>query len=322
VSEAARTVNGPTREPAGHGVRSPARRGLLRYRLAVQVRRFDDVVAFREVATPYLVRDEARHNLLLGISTTLMQRPDLYEAFDLWVVTDEDRVTAVALRTHPLNLVLSRPANDAALDMLVDRLLQEGQLLPGVVAALPELETFVGAWTSENGVDATRVLRHGIYELREVQPIPAAPGNARLVTPDDADRVIPWIVAFAKEALPEDDDTERQIRFAESRLAATDDAGLWFWEDRGRPVSISGFGGATPNGMRIGPVYTPPELRGRGYATTLVAEQSRWLLGTGRTLCFLYADLDNPTSNALYRRIGYRMNAEAGEVRFDPRDAA
>ena len=134
--------------------------------------------------------------------------------------------------------------------------------------------------------------------------------------------MIPWIVAFAEEVLPEDNDAERQIRFVESRLAATDDAGLWFWEDGGRPVSISGYGGATPNGMRIGPVYTPPELRGRGYATTLVAEQSRWLLGTGRSLCFLYTDLDNPTSNALYRRIGYRMIAEAGEVRFDPRDAA
>ena len=108
----------------------------------------------------------------------------------------------------------------------------------------------------------------------------------------------------------------------DSRLTATNDAGMWLWEDGGRPVSVSGYGGATPNGIRIGPVYTPPELRGRGYATTLVSEQSRWLLSTGRTLCFLYTDLDNPTSNALYRRIGYRMVAESGEVRFDPRDAA
>ena len=86
--------------------------------------------------------------------------------------------------------------------------------------------------------------------------------------------------------------------------------------------SASGYGGSTPHGIRIGPVFTPPELRGQGYATSLVAEQSRWLLGTGRSLCFLYTDLDNPTSNALYRRIGYRMIAEAKEVRFDPRGAA
>jgi uncharacterized protein len=142
------------------------------------------------------------------------------------------------------------------------------------------------------------------------------------VTPEDRDLVTAWIVAFAEEVLPEDDEAERQIRFVESRLDATDDSGIWFWEEGGRPVSMSSYGGGTPNGMRIGPVYTPPELRGRGYATTLVSEQSRWLLGTGRTLCFLYTDLDNSTSNALYRRIGYRMIAESGEVRFDPRDAA
>ena len=286
------------------------------------VRRFDDPVAFRDAATPYLLRDEARHNLLLGISTTLIQRPDLYEAFDLWVVSEADEVTGAALRTHPLNLVLAQPSSEAAMDALIDRLLQERQELPGVIAAIPELEAFVGAWTSENGLDATRVLRHAVYELREVLPVPPAPGSARPVTHEDRDQVIPWIVSFAEEALPEDNEVERQIRFVESRLASTDDAGLWFWEDGGRPVSLSGYGGATPNGMRIGPVYTPPELRGRGYATTLVAEQSRWLLDTGRTLCFLYADLDNATSNALYRRIGYRMIAEAGEVRFDPRDAA
>ena len=125
------------------------------------VRRFDDPVAFREVATPYLLGDEARHNLLLGLSTTLIQRPDLYEAFDLWVVSEGDDVTGVALRTHPFNLVLAQPSDDAALDALVDRLLQERQALPGVIAAIPELESFVGAWTSENALDATRVLATG-----------------------------------------------------------------------------------------------------------------------------------------------------------------
>ncbi len=321
VREAVRAVNGPGERTRRSPAVTPAR-GSLRYRRRMLVRRFDDPVAFQQAATTYLVRDEARHNLLLGISTTLIQRPDLYEAFDLWVVSEGNDVAGVALRTHPFNLVLAQPSDDAALDALVDRLLQERQALPGVIAAIPELEAFVGAWTSENDLVATRVLRHGVYELRDILPLPAAPGNARPVTPGDRDQVIRWIVAFAEEALPEDNEAERQIRFVESRLAATEDAGLWFWEDGGQPVSISGYGGATPNGMRIGPVYTPPELRGRGYATTLVAEQSRWLLGTGRSLCFLYADLDNPTSNAVYRRIGYRMIAEAGEVRFDPRDAA
>ena len=191
VSEPVRSVNGPPWRTCRSWPCAPAgKHGRLRYRPAMQVRRFDDPGAFREAATPYLLRDEARHNLLLGISTTLIQRPDLYEAFDLWVVSEGDDVTAVALRTHPLNLVLAQPSSDAALDVLVDRLLQERQALPGVIAALPELEAFVGAWTSANDLDATRIFRHGVYELRDVLPVPAAPGRPRPVTPEDRDLVI------------------------------------------------------------------------------------------------------------------------------------
>ncbi|HEX5936897.1 MAG TPA: GNAT family N-acetyltransferase [Actinomycetota bacterium] len=286
------------------------------------VRRFDDPNAFRGVVTPYLVRDEARHNLLLGISSTLIQRPDVYELFDLWCVSDGGDVVGAALRTAPHNLVLAQPASGAALDALVDRLLDEGQDLPGVTAAIPEIEAFVSAWAAARGVDAALSLRQGIYEARHVLATPDAPGAPRAATPADRDLVVTWMVDFAEGSLPDPPEAERQARLVESRLDATEHAGLWLWEDDDRPVSMSGYGGETPNGIRIGPVYTPPELRGRGYATSLVAAQTRWLLGSGRTFAFLYTDLDNPTSNALYRRIGYRIVAEAAEVRFDPRSAA
>jgi uncharacterized protein len=286
------------------------------------VRRFDDPIAFRGEVTPFLVRDEPRHNLLLGISTTLIQRPDVYELFDLWGVMDRDEIVGAALRTPPLNLVLARPSSGEALDALVGRLLQEGQDLPGVTAAIPEIEAFVGAWTAARDVDAVLAQRQGIYEVREVQPTPTAPGAPRPATPADRELVVSWMMAFGDEALPDPPEAERQARMAESRLAATEHAGLWLWEDDGRPVSMCGYGSETPNGIRIGPVYTPPELRGRGYATSLVAAQTSWLLGAGRTFAFLYTDLDNPTSNALYRRIGYRMVAESADVRFEPRSAA
>jgi predicted GNAT family acetyltransferase len=294
----------------------------VRYRPSVLVRRFDDPSTFREAATPFLVRDEARHNLILGLMSNLVQTPPVYELFDLWLVSDDDDVAGAALRTPPFNLVMAEPVNTAALDALVDRLLDEGQELPGVVAAVPELDSFVSAWTAANGVDATVVLRQGIYELRDVLPFPAAGGTARPATLDDRDLVLRWMEAFADEALPEKPESDRQAAIVESRLQATDSRGIWLWEDGGAVVSMSGYGPETPNGIRIGPVYTPPEHRGRGYATTLVADQSRWLLNGGRSFCYLYTDLDNPTSNALYRRIGYRLVAESAEVRFDPKAAA
>jgi hypothetical protein len=319
VSDRVRAVN---RRPAAFPqATSTAAVPRLRYRARVLVRRVDDPVAFRDAAVPYLVRNEARHNLVLGISSSLVARPGLYELFDLWVVSDGEEVAGAALRTPPHNLVLAQPDGAPALDALVERLLDEGQDLPGVVAAVPELDDFVGAWTDTHEVAATLVMRQGVYELREVEPTPAPPGSARAATLEDRELVLRWMRDFAEEVLPESD-IERQTRLVEDRLDPDDHSGLWLWEDAGRPVAMSGYGSETPNGIRIGPVYTPPELRGRGYATGLVSTQSRWLLEAGRRFCFLYTDLDNPTSNALYRRIGYRMVAESGDVRFDARAIA
>lgn len=83
-----------------------------------------------------------------------------------------------------------------------------------------------------------------------------------------------------------------------------------------RPVSLVGFGGPTPNGIRIGPVYTPPEHRGHGYASILTARVSQLQLDRGRHFCFLYTDLANPTSNAIYKRIGYERVCDSRELAF------
>jgi predicted GNAT family acetyltransferase len=125
------------------------------------------------------------------------------------------------------------------------------------------------------------------------------------------------MVAFGDEVLAENDPGRSEARaVVEHRLVAGAGGGFELWEDGGDVVSLSGWGGPTPNGIRIGPVYTPPELRGRGYATALVAELSQSLLDGGRRFCFLYTDLSNPTSNAIYERIGYVKVAESAMVEF------
>jgi predicted GNAT family acetyltransferase len=88
------------------------------------------------------------------------------------------------------------------------------------------------------------------------------------------------------------------------------------WEDP-QPVSLAGFGGWTPTGVRIGPVYTPPELRRRGYASALTAELSAQLLAGGLRYCFLYTDLANPTSNRIYQAIGYELVCDSADYAFD-----
>lgn len=92
---------------------------------------------------------------------------------------------------------------------------------------------------------------------------------------------------------------------------------VFFWEDGGVPVSMAMTRGRTASGARVSFVYTPPEWRRRGYASALVAAVSQRLLDSGCSFCVLYTDLSNPTSNALYRRLGYEPVCDVVDVEFD-----
>jgi predicted GNAT family acetyltransferase len=283
----------------------------------VEVVRLDDPAAFLAEAEPLLLDDEARHNLILGIAGNV--RDGLYEDFGLWLVRDGGEVAGAALRTQPYNLILARPRAPEALDTLAEAVADEK--LPGVVGAEPEVHEFAELWTRRTGVAARTNMRQGVYALRKVAPAPTGAGSARVATEEDRELAVEWWIAFAEEALHEDGPgRERAEEMIDYRLSSPN-SGILLWEDRGRPVSIAGWGGATPNGIRIGPVYTPPGLRGQGYATALTAELSLRLLDGrlfegGRSFCFLYTDLANPTANAIYERIGYVRIAESAEIVF------
>jgi predicted GNAT family acetyltransferase len=277
----------------------------------MQVRVIDDPAAFLEEAGPLLLEDEARHNLVLGLASILRDHPERYPDFRLWLVEEDGEPVGAALRTPPHNLVLARARKDQAVEALAQAVDDE---LPGVVGALPEVEQFARGWASRNSVTAKRRIAQGIFALEQVEAVTGVPGAMRIATSEDRPLLAKWFLAFAVEALPGEPDKERLGREIDYRLASAD-AGLVLWEHEGA-VSLAGFGGPTPKGIRIGPVYTPPELRGRGYASALVAELSSRLLAGGRRFCFLYTDLANPTSNKIYERIGYVRVCDSAEIEF------
>jgi predicted GNAT family acetyltransferase len=280
--------------------------------------RLDDAAAFLTEAEPLLLADEARHNLILGIAGNA--RDDVYDDFCVWVVRDGGEVVGAALQTPPYNLILAQPRSPKALAALVEAL--EEEALPGVVGSEPEATEFAELWSVRTGRSPRTSMRQGVYALERVEPLPTVPGSARVATAADRELALGWMLAFSDEALHEGGPgRERAEEILDYRLSSST-AGIVLWEDDGEPVSLAGWGGRTPNGIRVGPVYTPPNLRGRGYATALTADLSQRLLDGrlfegGRRFCFLYTDLANPTSNAIYERVGYVRVAESAEIVFD-----
>jgi predicted GNAT family acetyltransferase len=278
-----------------------------------------DPAEFLERAGELLHADEARHNLILGLVGVLRDRPEVYPVFGLWVVEERGRPLAAALMTPPFNLVLADAGDDAALPPLAAAVRESGLPVPGVIGNRPTVDRFNDVWASATGVVPRLHMGQGVFALEQVEATGTAPGAARPALPADRALVLGWLDAFWVEALPESPQREHVERMVGHRLNPdTADAGFWLWEAQGVAVSLVGYGGPTPGGIRIGPVYTPPEHRRRGYCTSLMAAISSWLLAHGRTRCFLYTDLANPTSNAIYRRIGYRQVAEAAEYGYEP----
>jgi uncharacterized protein len=277
----------------------------------VEVVKAADAAEFLERAAP-LLADEARYNLILGLAGTLRDSPAVYPEHELWLVEDGDDVVGAALRTPPYNLVLGH-GTDAALQALA-RKLAGG--IPGAVGAVPEIDDFVAACVREHGVTAEPRVRQGIYALDAVVTPAVPPGSPRAATPADRELLVRWWGEFGVEALGAlEQDEEQNGRNVDHRLA-TPGNGIALWEDGGEPVSAVGYGSPTPTGVRIGPVYTPPEHRGRGYASALTADVSAEQLASGRSFCFLYTDLANPISNKIYVAIGYRRVCDSVQYAF------
>ncbi len=266
----------------------------------MELTRYADVEDFLAAAGDFLVAREAEHNLLLGVCQTVRDTPDAYTAPPYFAtVSDGDRVVAVAIQTPPFQLVLSEIDDAAAIPMLADDLV--GRELPGAVGPVEHVRTFMDERTARGAPRGRLRTSERIFQLTAVTPPPRVPGHARIAEPADRELVARWLEAFMREALEDEpSDIEEMTDRWLSRRGRT----LYLWED-GDVVSLAGVGSRTPNGVRIGPVYTPPEARNRGYASALVASISQEQLDAGRRFCFLFTDLANPTANHIYQAIGY-----------------
>lgn len=287
----------------------------------MNVRRFDDMAEFTRVVEPFLLAHEAEHCLQLGILATLRRQPTIWsdEPPYLALVEDGGEIVLAALRTPPHNAVVSVAPDPSRLPQATRLLADDlqsvyGGVLPGVFGPTSVSASFAEQWRQTTGRSYSVAMHERVYRLDAVAPLAGVPGEMRAATTSDRDLLVRWIAAFVDEAGTERIDAES---WADQALASDPTLrGTYLWERDGLPLSLVGYSGPTPHGMRIGPVYTPPEHRGHGYASACTAAVSQMLLDGGRRFCFLFTDLANPTSNKIYQAIGYRPVIDVDMYRF------
>ncbi len=271
---------------------------------------------FLRSAQCFLEEREAENNLMLGLCMRMANasedvEPDPYFA----TVNDVGRIVAAAIMTPPREMIIYCPASDpeGALLFLARELVSHGVPVPGVLGESSSAAAFADIWSKVSGAAVTRVACHRIYQLREVVPPRARPGSFRVAAEDDQKLLSQWTLSFFLEALPNEPmpDVQKTTR---NRIEQRE---LFVWED-GQAVSLAGVSRPTMRGSTVSVVYTPPEYRGRGYASACVAALSQHLLDSGYAYCTLFADADNPISNHVYKKIGYRPLCDYTKWRFAP----
>jgi predicted GNAT family acetyltransferase len=275
--------------------------------MAVEVRFFEDAAGFSAAAGAFLRSRPVHHNLIMTLLDARLKRP---EPGRYWVA-ERDRHVAGVVFQSPLNYsALVVPMDRDTLTALADAIAEGGAVLPGVNGDAATAACFAGRWTELTNSAASPFTGLRVYSLLELLETGSVEGGLRKAEEADRKLLEAWVLGFQTEIHAPPNDAARMV---DTRLAAGQ---FWLWQN-GEAVSMAVAMTPIEGIVRIGSVYTPPEKRKRGYAAACVHSLSKHLTESGLH-CILYTDLGNPTSNSIYRRIGYRAVFEGLHYRFDP----
>ncbi|HUO58740.1 MAG TPA: GNAT family N-acetyltransferase [bacterium] len=275
----------------------------------VTVRRDLTPETFLQITQSWLEQHEVQNNSILGLALALAKKP-VYERPEshFWVVENNGVISGAAFGTPPYKLTLTR-MDPASLEAFANEI---RLLLPGISGAfgpkeiMPDFLKAMELPLSQFELEMSTRL----YQLRKVEPLSPAPGALRPAVSSDLDFLAEWYTRFGIEIR-----ATEEIDVKEMVNGYIQEKRLFIWEGDGARSS-AGCAGFTANGARINLVYTPSEHRGKGYATSLVAALSQRLLDSGKKFCCLYTDLMNPTSNSIYKKIGYQPVSDWAGYKF------
>lgn len=282
---------------------------------SMDVELLQDTDRFAELARPLFEADPFSSNVLAveveGVASGARSLRD----GTVWIAVRGSRgeVICAAMQTPPHNLFLPRLPERAA-SAIADALEDAGRDFPGVTGELRTVREFLDRWQALGGRRSQLTHAMRFYVLGTLAHPADVSGSPRRATDEDAALVTSWFDAFHDEAEPDTASEDLAPQVAR-RIGLGQ---IWLWEVSGEPVSFAGVSAPAAGVARVGPVYTPPAARRRGYGAAVTARATEAGLEAGARHVGLYTDLANPTSNAIYQEIGYSPDHDAEQWAFAP----
>jgi predicted GNAT family acetyltransferase len=260
-----------------------------------------------------LYASESVNNLILGVSTRLEKYPgSCKNPFFASVINQSGLLILAAVMTPPHNMILAGEDNFQKGFTILFSYLEENNIdIPGLIGPKQIIDRVLKDWLPNSKFGWKVAMRQRVDALKDVTLPKTPPGSFQKARTEHIPLIASWLQKFEAESLAEDNpiNPERAGRLVNGGF-------LFVWEKDGEIVSMAMKTRPIKHSISIGCVYTPKAHRRKGYATALVAYLSQHLLDQGYHFVTLFTDLDNPTSNSIYMKIGYHPVCDFEQVNF------
>ncbi|TCP28694.1 hypothetical protein EV207_1164 [Scopulibacillus darangshiensis] len=277
---------------------------------------YENTDLFLRDAEDFLLENEAVNNLPLGVLYNLRKELTHKEKPFLAAIGENNNPVIIFVMTKFGRLILagdtSHPNLDAAIKKAIEHILESEITIHSAIGVKELAFAFANEFTLQTGQTQMVDMDQRIYKLDQVNRIDVSQGYLRLPTQDETELLNRWVHAFSK-ATSDQLSAEEAAVLVQQKISSDT---LYLWDHNG-PVSMANMTRPTKNGAVISYVYTPPEYKKKGYATSCVAALSQKILDSGYSFASLYTDLANPTSNGIYMKIGYQPIEDSVLISFD-----
>lgn len=271
-----------------------------------------DAASFAERTISFLLEHEAENNLIISSVLTLARTSARSPRLGFFIILKDEKVVAAALNSPDRRLLLSRCDLEVAA-FLGEVLRIKGVRVKGILGVSDTARESSQSYLKPTEINKSH-LNHvqNIMRLEKLNSLSTVNGRMRVAIQRDYAQLLRWSREFIAEC-GIDESIEQTETLVQKYLEARQ---FFIWDD-GRATAMAGYGGNTPNGIRVNMVYTDKSVRGRGYASSLVYLLTRRLLSERHRFCFLFSDVNNTVSKHIYEKIGYHSVCEFTEYGFN-----
>lgn len=290
--------------------------------LILEISLSHDPLDFLEKSSEQLYKFETENCLILGLLGRLQNNRNLFGHKDpnFFTISFKDN-DYYAIQTPPHNILIAHPFPEELIPQLIDYLKLKKLEIPGITAEVNLARCFSQSYTNKNDKCASVEMNQKIYDLTHVnEDLLGLEGkDFRKAHESELDLITNWMFEFCKEAVPRNETLQKSDFISEQKenfRTAIKEEQFWLLTENKIPKTMARSSGGSANTRMISGVFTPREFRNNGYASICVANLSHRILKSGKKKCILFTDLSNPTSNNIYKNIGYKEVSESIMIKF------